>query len=170
VADWLNRAWLFEMSADTRPASEELEISSIKINPRRRAVREKAVADLALSIEKIGLRMPITVRTTKDHKIVLVAGAHRIAAFKKLGRDKIDCYVLDENEPEEKARLWEIAENLHQAELTALEKSEHIAEWVKLTEMKMIDRTMKILLALIIALLAANVIVMSGTKLEWLVE
>jgi hypothetical protein len=29
--------------------------------------------------------------------------------------------------------LWVIAENLHRADLTALERSEHIAEWVKLT-------------------------------------
>ena len=34
------------------------------------------------------------------------------------------------------ARLREIAENLHRAELTALERAEHIAEWVRLTEQK----------------------------------
>jgi hypothetical protein len=33
-------------------------------------------------------------------------------------------------------RLWEIAENLHRSELTVLERSEHIAEWVRLTENK----------------------------------
>ena len=33
-------------------------------------------------------------------------------------------------------RLWEIAENLHRCELTVLERSEHIAEWVRLTEEK----------------------------------
>jgi hypothetical protein len=33
-------------------------------------------------------------------------------------------------------RLWEIAENLHRSELTVLERSEHIAEWVRLTEAK----------------------------------
>ena len=31
------------------------------------------------------------------------------------------------------ARLWEIAENLHRAELSALERDEHVAEWVRLT-------------------------------------
>jgi hypothetical protein len=31
------------------------------------------------------------------------------------------------------ARLWEIAENLHRAELTGAERREHIAEWAKLT-------------------------------------
>jgi hypothetical protein len=34
------------------------------------------------------------------------------------------------------ARLWEISESLHRAELTALEESELIAEWLKLTEQK----------------------------------
>jgi hypothetical protein len=34
------------------------------------------------------------------------------------------------------ARLWEIAENLHRADLTVTERSEHIAEWVRLTEDK----------------------------------
>jgi hypothetical protein len=31
-------------------------------------------------------------------------------------------------------RLWEIAENLHRAELTKLERDENIAEWIRLTE------------------------------------
>jgi hypothetical protein len=35
------------------------------------------------------------------------------------------------------ARLWEIAENLHRAELTVSERAEHIAEWVRLTNEKM---------------------------------
>jgi hypothetical protein len=30
--------------------------------------------------------------------------------------------------------MWEIAENLHRADLTALERSEHVAEWVRLSE------------------------------------
>ena len=33
-----------------------------------------------------------------------------------------------------KARLWEIAENLHRHELTVQERADHIAEWVRLTE------------------------------------
>ncbi len=39
--------------------------------------------------------------------------------------------------PQPSGRLWEIAENLHRAELTALERAEHIAEWVRLTEQKL---------------------------------
>ncbi len=32
--------------------------------------------------------------------------------------------------------MWEISENLHRAELTALERDEHVAEWIKLAERK----------------------------------
>jgi ParB family chromosome partitioning protein len=31
------------------------------------------------------------------------------------------------------ARLWEIAENLHRAELTFAERAEHVAEWIAIT-------------------------------------
>jgi hypothetical protein len=30
------------------------------------------------------------------------------------------------------ARLWELAENLHRADLTTIERAEHIAEWIRL--------------------------------------
>ncbi|HEX3862536.1 MAG TPA: hypothetical protein VHY35_12655 [Stellaceae bacterium] len=33
--------------------------------------------------------------------------------------------------------MWEIAENLHRAELTVLERSEHVAEWVRLADDKL---------------------------------
>ena len=32
------------------------------------------------------------------------------------------------------ARLWEIAENLHRADLTALERDRELAEWIRLTD------------------------------------
>jgi len=34
------------------------------------------------------------------------------------------------------AQLWEIAENLHRAELSALERNDHIARWIELSEQK----------------------------------
>jgi ParB family chromosome partitioning protein len=46
----------------------------------------------------------------------------------------IDARISDLNETER--RLWEIAENLHRAELTALERSEHVDEWIKLSKQR----------------------------------
>ena len=37
------------------------------------------------------------------------------------------------------ARLWEISENLHRAELPPVERAEQIAEWVRLTEAKAVS-------------------------------
>jgi len=46
--------------------------------------------------------------------------------------DEIPAVVSDGTEIE--ATLWEISENLHRADLTVLERSEHVSEWIKLTE------------------------------------
>jgi hypothetical protein len=42
--------------------------------------------------------------------------------------------VVVETGSELEARLWEIAENLHRAEPTALERAEHISLWIRLRE------------------------------------
>jgi ParB-like chromosome segregation protein Spo0J len=87
------------------------------------------VKRLSESIDKIGLRHPITVKERGD-RYVLIAGRHRIAAYEKLRRDHIHATIVSMNKDE--ARL--ISENLHRAELTKVERDEQIAEWVKITE------------------------------------
>jgi ParB-like chromosome segregation protein Spo0J len=49
-----------------------------------------------------------------------------------LGWEDIPAVVSDGTETE--AKMWEIAENLHRADLTVTERSEHIAEWIGLYE------------------------------------
>jgi ParB-like chromosome segregation protein Spo0J len=65
--------------------------------------------------------------------IVLLTGAHRLEAAKRLGWKEIECFVHYEGD-EIEGELWEIAENLHRAELTALERSEQVARWIELTK------------------------------------
>ena len=79
---------------------------------------------LAASMASIGLQSPITVWVPDESKIVLVAGAHRLAAAKSLGWEYIDALEisLDGDERE----LWEIDENLCRSELTDAEKREHL--------------------------------------------
>lgn len=115
---------------------EIVNLEFIKIDPRHRELREEQVSSLAQSIAKIGLKTPITVRqATLDDDMFLVAGAHRLEACKRLLMDEIEAFVV-ENDDEDAARMWEIAENLHRAELTALERSEHVSEWVRLADKK----------------------------------
>jgi ParB/RepB/Spo0J family partition protein len=106
-------------------------IKDIAIAEGRRELNAESVTKMAESIERLGLRHPITVRR-RNGAYMLVAGRHRIEACKRLGLDDISASIATMTE--EESRLWEIAENLHRAELTKLERDENIAEWVKITE------------------------------------
>ena len=75
------------------------------------------------------MKTPISVRLN-EQGWRLVSGRHRLEACIELGMDEIP--VVAEMGSELDARLWEIAENLHRAELTALERAEHISQWIKL--------------------------------------
>ncbi|HYP36754.1 MAG TPA: ParB N-terminal domain-containing protein, partial [Stellaceae bacterium] len=89
----------------------------------------QSVERLKESISRIGLRTPISVRTG-EQGWTLVAGRHRLEACIELGMDEIP--VVAETGSEFEARLWEIAENLHRAELTTLERAEHTSQWIRL--------------------------------------
>ena len=97
----------------------------------RRPIDLEKVKQLADSIAKVGLLQPITVNY-EGGRIRLVAGAHRVAAVKRLGWREIQAVTLLGNDVQ--LRLAEIAENLHRNELTALERDDLLAEWIRLTE------------------------------------
>lgn len=115
----------------SRDINMPITISDIDIPDNRREVNAAAVKRLADSIDKIGLRHPITVREKGD-RYVLIAGRHRIEALKKLQIEHVPATIVKMTNDD--ARLWEIAENLHRAELTKLERDNNIAEWIKITE------------------------------------
>jgi ParB-like chromosome segregation protein Spo0J len=106
-------------------------LAEIDVGPRRRAIDEKKMQEFAESIAAVGLKTPITVRR-EDRRWKLVVGLHRLVAARRLGWHEIQAVIMVGSERD--ARLWEIAENLHRAELTVLERAEHVAEWIKLTE------------------------------------
>jgi hypothetical protein len=99
----------------------------------RRPLDEESLPGLTDSMSRIGLRHPITLRLIPAGSL-LVAGYHRLEAAKVLGWEMIPCNYMEGDELD--ARLWEIAENLHRAELTALQRDEQIAEWVRIWEQK----------------------------------
>ena len=53
-------------------------------------------------------------------------------AEKRLGDTTIACIIMEGDE--RVARMWEISENLHRAELTPFEHDEQVVEWIKLLE------------------------------------
>jgi ParB-like nuclease domain len=101
----------------------------IIVGDRLRALDRESIKRLKESISRIGLKTPISVQSSAQGW-TLVAGRHRLAACIELGINQIP--VVTEAGSELEARLWEIAENLHRAELTALERAEHISQWIKL--------------------------------------
>lgn len=111
-------------------------VDGIKVGDRLRPVDMSKVAVLADSMAKIGLQQPISVWTEPDEHnlgaVHLVAGLHRLRAAEMLGWEQIDTIEVDLNDIDR--RRWEIAENLHRSELTVLQRDEHVAEWIKLTE------------------------------------
>jgi ParB-like chromosome segregation protein Spo0J len=113
--------------------SEYLDIAKIVVGDSRRPIDPSKVASLAESIKKIGLQHPVTVRKVGDQH-QLVAGFHRLEACKSLERGGIDCTVVNMTDVE--ARLWEIAENLHRADLSVIQQAEQLTEWVKLSDKK----------------------------------
>ena len=119
-----------------------MDIDVIEVHGRLRRTKGDAVDAIAASMASIGLRTPVSVRYYEKRPagmaagetvdaLVLLTGAHRLEAAKRLGWDKIECFVYYDGD-EIDAQLWEIAENLHRAELTALERDEQVALWVKL--------------------------------------
>lgn len=96
---------------------KEIPISRIKVKRGRRTVNPEKVAQIGESITAIGLLHPISVN--KKHE--LVAGRHRLEAFKKLGRKSIPAIITEKGL---KADLAEIDENLIREELNVLERGE----------------------------------------------
>lgn len=117
--------------------------SDIEIGERHRAISDEAVERLAASMADIGLRHPITVRVVDEMMVdghltsgvpVLVAGAHRLAAAKKLGWQQVDCIEVEDDGIT--AELWELAENLHRLDLTKEQRDDHIRRYAELLDIK----------------------------------
>ena len=118
-----------------------IKIADIDIPVRRR--RRVDVSALAESILEVGLLNPITVvvRELSDGSpdgtkttTILVAGLHRLEAFKSMGEEEIPCVILDLDGLD--AELAEIDENLIRAELTELERAEHLKRRQEIFEAK----------------------------------
>jgi ParB-like chromosome segregation protein Spo0J len=124
------------VSKPNKYTSRDIELIDVEPNPLR-PVNDEEVKRLAVSMQRIGLMTPVTVRLIEDEEIdrwVLIAGRHRLAAAKSLGWARID--VIEVQWTDIEARLWEISENLHRADLTQLQRKEQIAEWIRLTDEK----------------------------------
>lgn len=113
---------------------ERVFVDGVDIGERLRPLNEATVDRLVESMGQIGQMQPITVYSPDNENIILIAGRHRLEAARRLEWDEIDCVFVGGDEIDRQMR--EVAENLHRAELTALERDEHIAKWVELVGAK----------------------------------
>ena len=120
------------MNAIIRPSkSIWLTFDQIDFPAKARPTNATDVVALVSSIRTIGLQVPLTV-IERDGRYLLIAGRHRLEALRVIGEERVPVRVVDFDDIE--ARLWTISENLHRTELTALQRSEQIAEFARLTK------------------------------------
>jgi ParB family transcriptional regulator, chromosome partitioning protein len=104
----------------------DIALANIDCSNRLRPVTEAAVVSLTESIELLGLQAEIHIRRVKKSgELRLIAGAHRLEVFRRLGRTVIPAKVWDCTD--EWAALAEIDDNLAHAELDALEMAVFLA-------------------------------------------
>lgn len=113
----------------------QVPIKDVRVGKRLRGLREGTVAELVESIGRMGLQVPISVakgiakREGGGADLVafdLVAGHHRLEACRRLGWEEIEANIVQMSDDER--LLWEIDENLCRADLTELERGEHLAK------------------------------------------
>ena len=99
----------------------ELNVNEIIVKNRKRQTDEEKVTEIMESIKEIGLLNPVSVNKTPEGYI-LVAGLHRLTAYKRLGYNRIQAIVVDMDDAH--SELAEIDENLVRAELHYLDRAE----------------------------------------------
>ena len=118
----------------SRSAIFELPLDVIVVGERLRPVNAAIVDALAEVIAQDRFKGAILVRPMPGNprlrKYELVAGAHRLAAMRRLGRTKIPCDVQELSDDE--ALKAEIDENLIRGTLTPLERGEAIVARARL--------------------------------------
>jgi ParB-like chromosome segregation protein Spo0J len=121
--------------------TERILVEDIHVGTRKRQAKPEAVAALADSMRRVGQLTPIEVRIVDQMEVdgepvtcvpVLVAGLHRLEALKSIGEEYAECRLITDDAM--LARMIEISENLHRADLTMLERSEQEAEWIELRD------------------------------------
>lgn len=106
---------------------DRVKVADVIVRDRLRPVSEAAVESLLESVRELGvLKDAIHVGKKKDGKLVLIAGAHRIAMARRLGWEDIQAKVWD-RPTDDWMRLMEIDDNLAGAEMTALDTAIFLA-------------------------------------------
>lgn len=86
-------------AAGPAPGASLLALAQIVDSPyQNRRIDETHASDLAEIIQSDGLNQPITVRQIEEGRFEIIAGHHRLAAYRLLGKDSIPAVVKNVDE------------------------------------------------------------------------
>lgn len=124
----------------------EVELSKIVTNPDqpRRAFDEEAMAELAASIQKIGVIQPVTLRKTDEDTYQVIAGERRYRASLMAGLTSIPAYIktVEDDEVMEMA----LVENIQREDLNSIEIAlayQNLIDALSLTQEQLSERVGK---------------------------
>lgn len=102
---------------------EEIPVDSVKPNPRqpRQAFDEDSLAELAASVQAVGLLQPVVVRQSGVGSYELIVGERRWRACQLAGVDLIPAIVRDTSDDDMLRDA--LMENLHREQLNPLEEA-----------------------------------------------
>lgn len=122
------------MKTPTLLATTNIPVSDVILGSRLRPVSEAGVESLIASIgETQVMKDAIHVRKKKSGQLVLIAGAHRLEAARRLGWTEIEAKVWSDV-TDDWSRLMEVDDNLAGAEMNALDTAVFLAERKKVYE------------------------------------
>ena len=110
---------------ESNSTSQLIAIDEITIGERLTPISQPYVERLVASIEEIGLLQPIVLREYGSGYL-LIAGAHRLAAYRALGWNAIEARVIEASEAI--AAIAEIDENLIRRGLSAFDEGVSLRE------------------------------------------
>ncbi len=133
----------FEYTEEERKNAEDMPLDKISANPNqpRKNFDEQALRELADSIKKHGVIMPIVVNDNGDGTYMVIAGERRFRASKLAGKDTIPVVIRKYNEREIKE--ISLIENLQREDLNPIEAATAMKQLMtdyKLTQDELAER------------------------------
>jgi ParB family transcriptional regulator, chromosome partitioning protein len=127
-------------------ANMDISIDSIDGNPfqPRTSFDEQALEELTISIKKLGIVQPLTVRETSGGRYQLIAGERRLRAARMAGLSHVPAYIRTADDQ----AMLELAlvENIQREDLDAIEVAisfQRLIEECRLTQEQLSDRVGK---------------------------
>jgi ParB family transcriptional regulator, chromosome partitioning protein len=127
-------------------ANLDISVDSIEANPfqPRTSFDEQSLEELAVSIKKLGIVQPLTVRESGNGRYQLIAGERRLRAARLAGLTHVPAYIRTADDQ----AMLELAlvENIQREDLDAVEVAisfQRLIEECKLTQEQLSDRVGK---------------------------